>query len=67
MRRNRCDKNMQYVRFADNFNVKNANKRAKIWLLFVHLAKRFGEYFQSEKGLPHDEAMIEYFGRRRCK
>ena len=26
VRRNKCDKNMQYVHFADNFDLKNADK-----------------------------------------
>ena len=42
VRRNKCDKTMQYNHFADNSVLNSADKYAKTCLLLVHLVKRFG-------------------------
>ena len=67
MRRNRFEKIMQYIHFADNSTLgATSDKYAKIRPL-ARLLKRFGQHFQPEEKLSHDEAMIEYFGRHVCK
>ena len=68
MRRNRFEKIMQYFHFADNPTLnESSDKYAKIRPLAKLLLTRFGQHFQPEENLSHDEVMIEYFGRHGCK
>ena len=68
MRRNRFEKIMQYIHFADNSTLgATSDKYAKIRPPVRLLLKRFGQHSQPEEKLSHDEAMIEYFGRHGCK
>ena len=49
MSRNRFDKIMPHIHFADNSVLNNADKYAKIWLFAARLAKRFEEIFNQRK------------------
>ena len=67
MRRNRFDKIMQFIHLADNTNLDDSDKYAKLRPLIRLLSTRFLSHFQPEQHLSHDEAMVEYFGRHGCK
>ena len=67
IRRNRFEKIMQFLHFADNSQLDKSDKFAKVRPLARSLMKKFGQHFEPQKHLSHDEAMIEYFGRHGCK
>ena len=67
IRRNRFDKMIQFIHFADNSNLDLSDKYSKVRPLIRILSSRFLSHFQPEQHLSHDEAMIEYFGRHGCK
>ena len=45
----------------------NIDKYGKVRLLIAHLQKQFGEVFQPEQNLSHDETMVKYFGKHSLK
>ncbi|XP_068231970.1 piggyBac transposable element-derived protein 3-like [Palaemon carinicauda] len=65
--RRRFEKVMQFLHFSDNFKLDTTDKYAKVHPLVRHLTKKFIEHFQPVKSLSHDEAMVEYYGKHRCK
>ena len=67
MRRGRFDKIMQFIYFSDNSFLDATDKYAKVRPLIRNLTNKFIENFQPVKSLFHDEAMIEYYGKRGCK
>ncbi|XP_064116478.1 piggyBac transposable element-derived protein 3-like [Macrobrachium nipponense] len=67
MEKDRFDKIMQFIHLADNTNLDDSDKYAKLRPLIRLLSTRFLSHFQPEQHLSHDEAMVEYFGRHGCK
>jgi len=43
------------------------DKYKKVRMLIKHMQEKFGEHFQPEQELSHDEAMIKYFGKHGLK
>ena len=58
---------MQYLHFADNLNLQEGDKYAKIRPLSDKLRQRFMAHFQPTETLSLDETMVEYFGKHGCK
>ena len=68
MRRNKFDKIMQYLYFADNTTLNLSYKYAKLrFLTDLLLLKRFISHFEPEQFLFYDEALIQHFGWHGCK
>ena len=58
---------MKCLHFKDNDTLDKNDKYSKIRPLLDYLQGKFLEHFVSSQKVPHNEAMIEYFGRHGCK
>lgn len=67
MRRNRFEELFRYLHVADNSNLQEGDKMAKLRPLIESLNKQFIKLAPMETNLSIDESMIPYFGRHGCK
>ena len=67
MSRTRFETIMRYLHLADNENLAQNDKYAKVRPLFDLLNLRFGQYFPNEQNLSIDESMIPYYGKNSLK
>ncbi|XP_068231946.1 piggyBac transposable element-derived protein 3-like [Palaemon carinicauda] len=67
MSRNRFEEVIRFLHFTDNQALNKDDKLAKIRPLMNHLSTKFGMAYPMDQHISLDEAMIEYFGRHRCK
>lgn len=65
--RDRFEYILSNVHFADNTNLDQSDKFAKVKPLFDHLKNKFIEYAPVSEMHSIDEAMVPYFGRHGCK
>lgn len=67
MRRNRFEEILRYFHVADNENLHQGDKMAKVRPLFDYMNEKFMTYAPIEKNFSIDESMIPYYGRHGCK
>lgn len=65
--RDRFEYILSNVHFADNTNLDQSDKFAKVKPLFDHLKNKFIEYAPVSEMHSIDEVMVPYFGRHGCK
>lgn len=67
MRRNRFEEIMRYFHVANNSELSENDKMAKVRPLIDMLNAKFLQYAPIEKEISIDESMVPYYGRHGCK
>jgi hypothetical protein len=67
MTRNRFEQIKKYLHFADNTNLEQGNKMAKVQPLYDHVNRVLLQFGVWAESLAIDEEMVPYFGHHSCK